>query len=102
MISEKNVREIEKSLSKLTTLSWVYFDDFLKGCVATFGEGSKLELKKTGKTWRYAIPDYSEKEKLFIQIALLEWLFESGVVQTGLLDIRPCFRLTGLGKKLFS
>ena len=87
LISEKNVREIEKSLSKLTTLSWVYFDDFLKGCVATFGEGSKLELKKTGKTWRYAIPDYSEKEKLFIQIALLEWLFESGVVQTGLLVI---------------
>jgi hypothetical protein len=102
LVSEKNIRELEKSLSKLSKLSWVYFDDFLKGCVAAIGENSKVELKKTGKTWRYSIPDYSEKEKLFIQIALLEWLFESGVVQTGLLDIRPVFRLTGLGRKLFS
>ncbi len=102
LIQEKNIREIEKSLSRLKKTEWVYFDDFLKGCVAAIGDNGKVELKKTGKTWKYVLPDYTEKEKLFIQIALLEWLFESGIVQTGIAKYRPCFRLTGLGKKMFS
>ncbi len=102
LISEKNIRELEKSLTKVANCSWVYFDDFLEGCLAALGENNRIELKKFGKTWKYALPDYSEKEKLFIQIALLEWLFESGIVQTGLHQLKPCFRLTSLGKKLFT
>lgn len=101
LLQEKNIREIEKSLSKASRSDWIYFDHFLKGCIAPIGDHGKIELKKTGKSWRYALPDYSEKEKLFIQIALLEWLFESGIVQTGIHQFRPCFKLTTLGKKIF-
>jgi hypothetical protein len=102
LVQEKNIREIEKSLSKLSQSDWVYFDDFLKGCIAAIGDNGKVELKKTGKSWKYTLPDYTEKEKLFIQIALLEWLFESGIVQTGIHKCRPCFRLTSLGRKMFN
>lgn len=101
LIQEKNIREIEKSLSKFCQFDWVYFDDFLKGLVAAIGDNGKVELKKVGKNWKYSIPDYTEKEKLFIQITILEWLFESGVVQCGIHKYRPCFKLTGLGKKMF-
>lgn len=102
LVSEKNIREIEKSLTKLVKLDWVYLEDFLKGIIASIGEIGKVELKKFGKNWKYTLPEYSEKEKLFIEITLLEWLFESGVIQPGVIGSKPCFRLTSLGKKLFS
>ena len=102
LINEKNIREIEKSLSKLVKTDWIYFEDFINSCTASIGDCGKFELKKSGKLWKYNIPEYSNKEKLFLQIAILEWLFESGIVQTGLHLNKPCFRLTSLGKKMFS
>ena len=102
LVNEKSIRELEKNLSKLVKTDWIYFEDFLNSCTAAIGDCGKVELKKSGKLWKYNIPEYSSKEKLFLQIAILEWLFESGVVQTGLHLNKPCFRLTSLGKKMFS
>ena len=102
LITEKNLREIEKSFMKIPALDWIYFHDYLKGCLAVLGDMTRIELKKTGKAWRYVRPDYSDKEKLFIEIAVMEWLFESGLIHVGHIAFKPCFKLTGLGRKLFS
>lgn len=99
--TDKNIREIEKSLSRAANLNWVYLDEFTKGLLIPLNEDSKVTLQKTGKNWRYQLPQYKEEELNFIKSIIMNWLFESGMIQTGLHNGKPCFRVTKLGKILF-
>lgn len=101
LYTEKSIREAEKSITRVLDKGWVFFEDFLKGCVAALKEESVISLKRRGRNWKYALPVYSEKEQEFLYATIFEWLFEAGLVQTGSFDGKDCFRVTSLGCTLF-
>lgn len=99
--TERNIHEIEKSISRIIGSGWVLFDDFLKGIIAPISEGSKMALTKTGRYWKYALPDYSEEELSLIRLVIYQWLFEGGIVATGAFQGKECLRITPLGQSMF-
>ncbi|MDN3505167.1 MAG: hypothetical protein P0S95_06305 [Rhabdochlamydiaceae bacterium] len=99
--NDRNIREIEKSISRVARSGWIYFDDFMEGLMVPLSEESKVELRREGKGWKYQTPAYTEEEKSFIKMTILEWLFESGIIRTGEHDNKICFTVTSLGKSLF-
>jgi predicted transcriptional regulator len=100
--TEKNIREIEKTISNLIDKGWIYFDDYLKGITASLSEESSVVLKKVGRYWRYTIPVYNDAELTLIRKTILEWLFEAGIISIGTYNAKACFSVTSLGKKMFS
>lgn len=99
--TERNIREIEKSIARIIGSGWVYFDDFMKGVIAPISEESKMVLKKAGRYWKYTIPNYTDDERRLIRLVILEWLFEAGIVATGVHNERTCFIVTPLGQSMF-
>lgn len=99
--TERNIREIEKSLNNVIHTGWVYFDEFMKNFSACISENSKISLKKTGKNWSYSLPEYSEEEKSLIEKTILEWLFEAGLVSIGTHENQNCFCVTSFGQSIF-
>lgn len=100
--SERNIREIEKSLSTVIETGWIYFDDFLKSITASLSEENRVMLKKVGRYWRYTIPAYTDAEMTLIRKTIMEWLFEAGIVAIGTYNGKACFKVTALGKKMFA
>ena len=100
--TERNIREIEKSIADIADKGWIYFEDFMKGLIIPLNEESRIELKKDGRAWKYNLPSYTPEEKQFIEMTILEWLFESGIIRTGILDDKICFCATSLGQSLFA
>jgi hypothetical protein len=98
---ERHVHEAEKAVKRVLHGKWVYFDDFIKGVIVPLDEDSIVSLKKTGKTWRYTIPQYTEEQKKFIKTTIFERLFETGMVSIGTLNDRDCFRTTKFGRFFF-
>lgn len=96
--TDKDIREIEKSLKRVLKTGWVLLDDFFKGMHACIGETGPVELKKQGKRWSFAIPCYKEAEREFISKTIMNFLFESGVTATGTFEGKPCFSLTPFGQ----
>ena len=101
IITDRNLREAEKSILRVLNSGWVYFDDFLKGVIAPLGEDSIIMLKRQGKTWKYTLPTYSEEELALIKATVLEWLFEIGVTAVGKLNGKDVFCVTPFGQSLF-
>ncbi len=101
LASDRHVRETEKSIIRALDVSWVYFDEFLKGVHIPLGPTSMIVLKKVGKSWKYALPDYSEDELALIKATIFEWLFEAGMIATGTHLDRECFTVTDFGKSIF-
>ncbi len=100
LATQRVIIDIQKSLSCLTSLNWINFKDFMKIAIIPLSEEKQVSLKKTGKTWSYALPQYTPQEEEFIQYIICEWLFESGVTQIGSAGGKPMFRLTTLGKTI--
>ena len=100
LATQRVIIEIQKSLSLVKTLSWVLFDDFLKGSLIPLSEDRQVSLKKTGRNWAYALPQYTKEERDFIEYIVCDWLFESGVTQIGKVDGQTAFKLTSLGKSI--
>ncbi len=98
---EKPVREAEKSIVRVLNKGWVYFEDYLKGVHVPLSEECIVSLKRCGKTWKYAIPQYTADEIRLLRAILYDWLFEAGIVQVGTHNNKDCFRVTGLGQSLF-
>lgn len=96
--SEKDYREVEKSLKRIAKVGWVYFDDFMKGCLASVGSAQHVALRKKGKHWKYALPSYHDNEKHFIQKIICEYLMQAGMVDVGEHDKQLCICLTPFGK----
>jgi predicted transcriptional regulator len=99
--SDRNIHEVENSLTVITQFGWVLFDDFIKGTAIALKEEKKVRLKKEGRKWRYSIPTYSEVERSYIEIVIFHYLFESGIVSLGLINGEIGFRVTELGSSLF-
>jgi hypothetical protein len=96
--SEKDFREVEKNLKRLSHGGWIYFDDFIKGCLAAVGSVPPIYLQNKGRRWRYSIPQYQENELKFIQFAICDYLIQTGMVNTGKHKGKLCFCLTPFGK----
>ncbi len=101
LASDRHIRETEKSIVRVLETGWVYFDEFLKGVHAPLGPMSIIVLKKIGKSWKYALPDYSSDEQALIKATIFEWLFEAGMIATGLHKDRECFCVTAFGQSIF-
>ncbi|MCX6991342.1 MAG: hypothetical protein NTX49_09845 [Chlamydiae bacterium] len=99
---EKPLREAEKSIARAINKGWVLFEDFFKGVSAPLSEEGYICLKRLGRTWKYALPEYSTDEKHFIKTVVFDWLFEAGIVQVGTIDEKDCFRVTSIGQSLFA
>ncbi len=97
--TEKNVRESEKNLDTAVDKGWVTFDDFFRGVTCAIGDVPPVTLRKTGYTWSYVLPQYSEEGKQFIKDVILKRLFESGMVAIGQFQGTDCFILTPFGKE---
>jgi hypothetical protein len=101
LITDRNLREAEKSIARAVNAGWVYFDDFIRGVIVPLGEQSVVMLKRQGKTWKYTLPAYSEEELALIKATVLEWLFEIGVTAIGTHNQKECFCVTSFGQSLF-
>ncbi|MBS0604213.1 MAG: hypothetical protein JSS60_04145 [Verrucomicrobia bacterium] len=101
IITDRNLREAEKSIIRVLNSGWVYFDDFTKGVIAPLGEDSIVMLKRQGKSWKYVLPTYTEEELALIKATVLEWLFELGVTAVGEHNGKECFCVTSFGQSLF-
>ena len=97
----KNFREVEKSIQNLEAGQWWDFESFVKSMVVQIGSIDPVMLKKKGRSWSYSIPEYTENEITFIEAALSERLFESGMIQWGYhQENKDAFSLTPFGKTI--
>ncbi len=98
---ERAIREAEKSVVRIAHTGWIVFDEFIKGVIAPIGEKNAISLRKIGKTWKYALPEYNADELALIKATIFEWLFETGITAIGTYEDKECFTLTPLGQSLF-
>ena len=101
LLTDRNLREAEKSIVRVLHSGWVYFDDFIRGVIVPLGEQSVVMLKRQGKIWKYTLPSYSEEELILIKATVLDWLFEIGVTTVGTHNDKECFCVTSFGQSLF-
>lgn len=101
LMSEKVIRDAEKAVMRILHSGWVFYDEFDKGVIVPFGDHPAATLKKCGKGWKYALPQYTPEEKGFIRAIVFEWLFEAGITAVGTYQGRPCFTVTAFGQSLF-
>ncbi len=100
LATQRVIIEIQKSLAAVSSLNWLYFGDFIKSAIIPLSEEKQVSLRKIGRSWSYALPQYTKEEKEFIQYIICDWLFESGVTQIGYAHSKIAFRLTTLGKSI--
>lgn len=95
--ADKDIREIERSLKRVATVGWIYFDDFMKGFTAPIGKIPPVTLQNKGKKWKYVLPTYTTEEIAFVKMVIFECLAKAGVVEIGTNQNRPCFCVTPFG-----
>lgn len=100
-MSEKIIREAEKSILRILHTGWVLFEDFNKGVIVPLGDHTSATLKKCGKGWKYALPEYTPEERALLHAVVFEWLFEAGITGTGTYQGQECFTVTPFGQSLF-
>lgn len=101
LVSERALREAEKSIVRALDCGWVYFDDLIKGITVSLNEHQIVMLKRAGKSWKYTLPTYSEEEKMFLKTVIFDYLFEVGMTAIGKHQGNDCFCVTPLGHKFF-
>ncbi len=101
LTSEKVIREAEKTVMRVLHTGWVVFEEFNKGVIVPLADHTAATLKKCGKGWRYALPEYTPEERAFIHAIIFEWLFEAGITALGTYNGKPCFTVTAFGQSLF-
>lgn len=100
LLSERNLREVEKSLERVPLNGWIELQSFMSGILAPIGSQEEVTLKKVGRDWKYKLPSYNQEEKLFIEATLFERLWEAGIIKTGKYQGKRCFCLTSFGRQL--
>ena len=98
---ERSFREVEKSLRRVLHSGWILLEDFLSGFISQVGKEDPISLKRVGKKWRYAVPQYSSAEKKFIETIILGPLAAAGLVAKGTYEGKPCFMVSSFGKVAF-
>ncbi|HEY5235024.1 MAG TPA: hypothetical protein VIJ14_02500 [Rhabdochlamydiaceae bacterium] len=101
LMTEKVIRDAEKAVMRVLHTGWVFFDEFDKGVIVPFADHTAATLKKCGKGWKYALPEYTPEERAFIRAIVFEWLFEAGITAVGTYQGRECFTVTAFGQSLF-
>jgi hypothetical protein len=101
LLTEKVLREAEKSVHRVLHSGWVLFEEFSKGTIVPLADHNVATLKKCGKAWKYALPEYTQEERALLHAIVFEWLFESGITATGTFEGKECFMVTPLGQSLF-
>jgi hypothetical protein len=101
LLIEKVLREAEKSVHRVLHSGWVLFEEFSKGTIVPLADHTAATLKKCGKTWKYALPEYTQEERALLHAIVFEWLFESGITATGTFEGKECFMVTPFGQSLF-
>lgn len=101
LMTEKVIHDAEKAILRVLHTGWVFYDEFEKGVIVPFADHPAPTLKKCGKGWKYALPEYSPEEKAFIRAIVFEWLFEAGITAVGTYQGRDCFTVTPFGQSLF-
>ncbi len=101
LFNERNLRDFEKSMIRIIDRGWVTFEDYMRGLTMPLSEETKIELKKIGRSWRYTLPCYTDKEIELVEKVILEWLFEAGLIALGNIDGKLCLTVTDLGVKIF-
>lgn len=99
---DRAIRETERAISKVLHSGWIYFEDFIKGALIPLSEETVVKLKKQGRCWKYALPQYSTEEQELIKAILFEWFFEAGLIAVGVQDNKDCFSATSFGQTLFA
>ncbi len=102
LATDRNIREIERSLRAYNKVGWTLFEDYLKGLSIAVGSAQEVALRKQGKRWRYAIPEYNADELELIRFTVLQRLCNLGMVATGHYRGKPCFKLTQFGTRAIS
>ncbi len=100
-VSEKVLREAEKSIGRVVYSGWIYFEDFLKGTIVPLSDQSIVSLKKVGKAWKYTLPSYTDEEKAILKMIIFDWFFEVGITAIGTHEDKECFTVTAFGQSLF-
>ncbi len=101
LLTERNIRIIEKSLEPIVDTGWIYLDDFLTGAIIPLDEEKAVTLERKGRHWQYTLPEYSDAEALLVSTVIMDWLFECSVVATGQVDGRACFCVTPFGQTFY-
>lgn len=101
MFTEKNLRQVEKSLKRVVASGWVLFEDFLRGLSEPFGESQPVSLRQKGRRWSFVIPTYTEDDKRFLEAMIFQRLFQVGIVTIGHHKGKPCFAVTAFGRIAF-
>ncbi|MCH9811144.1 hypothetical protein K0U07_00095, partial [bacterium] len=99
---DRNIIEVQKALSRIQPGRWIFFEKFMNDHLYAANTLKQPELKKVGRGWQYALPDYDQEEIAFIKVVVLDWLFESGMIIPGKSNGKECFKVTSLGYELYS
>lgn len=97
--TEKNVKEVERSLERITMDGWYDMDEFLKGVTCAIGDNEPVTLAKEGLDWVYKRPSYQEDELQFMRYVIMQRLYEVGMVDVGVCHGKDCFRLLPFGRE---
>lgn len=98
VFTDRDVRELEKSLKRVLNTGWIYTEDFIKGLTASQSTTCEVTLTKKGRRYSYSRPIYGEKELAFIHDILRGHLFESGMLALGSHQGKECFIITPFGR----
>jgi len=96
--TDRDIRELEKSLKRVLKTGWVYVEDFIKGMTAPQSTTSEMALTKKGRRYSYSRPIYGEKELAFIHETFNHHLFESGMLALGECNGKKCLTITPFGR----
>lgn len=95
---ERSVYDVERALRHIPEGQWILFDDFLASMIVPIGQMPPVHLARVGKKWRYALPQYSEKERAFIEKVVCVLLYQVGITMIGSFDGRTAFKITSFGR----
>ncbi len=97
--TEKNVKEVEKSLDRIKSEGWFLLDEFLKGMTCAIGVNGTVALVKEGPDWSYRLPQYQDEELQFMRYVIMQRLYEVGMVSVGVFKGKDCFKLLSFGSE---
>lgn len=101
LLTDKNMREIEKMIQQVPDGTWIVLEEFFKGIIISFKDPFPVLLKQVGKHWKYVFSTQNELELEFTKKVVLHWLFELGITKIGLWQGKDCFTVTSFGRSFF-
>lgn len=99
---EREFREVERALERVSDLGWVRFEAVVKGMTACVRGAPEVSLQRVGRRWAYTRPTYTPEQISFLREMIFERFFEAGFVEIGSQGDSLCFKVTPIGKTLIT